>query len=428
MANTTASDLNALTKEIYGDRVIELPPKDIQLAKDLKFREAESTGRYFYQPVKLSHENGITYDNTGGAFQLNAVVPAIFEDAQVDGSAFLLKSAISYTQLAKLDTSKKGFQSGPARLMRDMNDSMWRRLEVNLFYGRAVDGLGLVDAGSSDLNGAGGTITVTIDRSQWAPGIWVASENTYVDFYHTISWTGGTITGTKRNAGRVFVQSVDAKNRVVVFDTSAGDTGTTFVAGDAIYFEGAFGVEAIGIAGTVDASDAGDTYWNIDSGTYSLWEANSFDVAGNLSLSKVYDVVEQATQKGFKGDCCMYIPTESYNDLAVTESTYRRYDSSYGKDEAETGYEKITFYGQTGMIEIKPSLYVKQGESFMIPKDGTRRLGATDITFKTPGYPKEALWHQLEEYAGVGLRSFSHQAYFADKPGQTVHATGVTST
>jgi hypothetical protein len=61
----------------------------------------------------------------------------------------------------------------------------------------------------------------------------------------------------------------------------------------------------------------------------------------------------------------------------------------------------------------------------MVPKEGGARIGASDVTFKLPGYGED-LFIQLPTAAGVALRAFSHQGFFFNKPAHMVRLTSIT--
>jgi len=408
----TATNLNSLAKEIYGDEVINLIPESMLMCKDYKFREAKSTGDNFIQPCKMTHEHGFTYSSEeADAFALNAAVPAIFKDAQVDGSSIVLRSALSYVQLAKLDNSKKGFMSAPSALLEDMNQSMWKRLEIAAFYGRSSTGIGVVSSVGSITSNAQDVI---ITQATFAPGFWTGSEGAYIDFYSDFS------AGTKRNSNDISINSATITDRTINIQLNASETGT-IATGDVIVWKGAYNTEPIGLDKIVNNTG---TLYNIDAGTYSLWQSSINSSVGAMTLADILETIDLAVNKGLEGDCNVYIPTIAYTPLSNEQSALRRHGDKI--KEANNGFTGLQFFHQTGVVNVKPSIYVKQGEFFVCPVVGGHRIGASDVTFKTPGMPDEELFHQLESSAGVGLRCFSHQAVFFEKPAHLAKGTGVT--
>lgn len=407
----TATDLNALAKEIYAPEVINAIPESMLFCKDYKFKEAASTGDKFVQPVKMSHEHGFTYssDQTD-AFDLNAAVPAIFKEAQVDGSAMVLRSVLSYVQLAKLNNSKKSFMTAPSALIEDMNQSTWKRIEIAAFYGRSAGGLGIVEAVDVTVPAAP---IVTITAASFAPGIWAGSENALIDVYTA---------DTKQNTLDVKISSASIKDRKLTLALSAGETGDV-VAGDIIFWKGAKESEPIGLDKIVN--NTGSLY-GIDASAYSMWKSSITSSVGALSLKAILELVDDAINKGLEGDVNVYIPSKAFTALSSEQAALRKFDASYKSDKGQNGFKGLTFWHQSGELRIKPSIYVKQGDVFICPVEGGHRIGASDVTFNTPGMNEEKMFHQLESNAGVGIRCFTHQSVFFEKPAHLSKGEGVT--
>lgn len=418
-----ATNLNALQKQIYADKVVNLIPDDTTLCKDYAFRSAASTGNQFVQPVKMSHESGFTYSNDDyQAFALNAEVPAVFKDALVNGSSIVLRSALGYVQLARLDNSKKGFMGAPAALIEDMNQSMWKRLEIAGFYGQSAGGLATLSAAASMAT----TMVLTISATTLAPGMWAGSEGSQIDLF-----TAGLL---KRNISPVVIKSADVAAGTLSCTVSAADvSGAVFAATDIIVWKGAFGEIATGAAATPIEPVGLDkiinnngTLYGIDASVYSLWKSSVKTSVGALTIKAILQTIDLAVAKGLKGDVNVYIPSKAFQSLSTVEMTYRRYDQSYEPKKAVAGVQALEFNHQMGRLFIKPSIYVKAGDFFVTPVEGGYRIGASDVTFNTPGYSNKDMFLQLTGEAGVGIRCFSHQAFFFEKPAHLAKGEGVT--
>ena len=418
-----ATNLNALQKQIYADKIINLIPDDTQLTKDYTFRSAASTGNQFVQPVKMSHESGFTYSNDDyAAFTLNSEVPAVFKDALVNGASIVLRSALGYVQLARLDNSKKGFMGAPAALIEDMNQAMWKRIEIAGFYGQSPNGLATLSAAASMAT----TMVVTISPDTLAPGIWAGAEGAQLDIY--------TSALNRRTANTVTIAAVDVTAGTLTLTVSAADvSGSTIAATDILVWGGAWGAPAQNAAATmiepvgVDRiiTNTGSLY-GIDASAYSLWKSSIKTSVGALTLKAILQTLDLAIAKGLKGDVNVYIPSKAFQSLSTVEATYRRYDQSYDAKKQETGAQSLVFNHQMGKLFVKPSIYVKASEFFCLPVDGGFRIGASDVTFNTPGREKDEMFLQLPNEAGIGLRCYSHQAFFFEKPAHLAKGTGVT--
>jgi len=71
------------------------------------------------------------------------------------------------------------------------------------------------------------------------------------------------------------------------------------------------------------------------------------------------------------------------------------------------------------VVEVIPSIYVKEGYAYVLATEDWIRVGATDITFKRPGYEGE-FFRELNDHAGYELRCYTDQALFCSRPGRSV--------
>jgi hypothetical protein len=88
-------------------------------------------------------------------------------------------------------------------------------------------------------------------------------------------------------------------------------------------------------------------------------------------------------------------------------------------DELRFGARRVTIVGHTGEMEIVPHLFVKRNDVFCMPKKmgAPIRVGATDVTFQTPGKGGEFFLHRPDN-AGYEVRCYSNQALFSPAPGR----------
>jgi hypothetical protein len=107
----------------------------------------------------------------------------------------------------------------------------------------------------------------------------------------------------------------------------------------------------------------------------------------------------------------------TWSDLLTEQTALRQYDSSYKSSSAEAGHQEITFYGQNGKVEILPSIFVKEGYSYVLCLDELLRIGSTDVTFKRPDQG-DTFFRELENAAGYELRAYSDQALLCFSPGK----------
>ena len=402
--NNNLTTLNGLFKEVYANKLENLIPDGVKLLNMIPFvSRAHQEGNLYHQPVVLGLEHGVTYSTGGDAFTLNSAIAGQIKDAQVQGAQLVLRSILSYTAAARsVGGGQKAFEDATKFLVGNMLRSVARKLEMELFYGQSGIGLVASVVGSE----------IFIQTSEWAPGIWAGSEQMPIDIRTGLS-------GSSR--GIANIQSVDMTGQGVVVDTVPA--GTT--AGDNVYVSGSFGNEFAGVYTILTNTG---TLFNINAATYSLWNGNQYACGGTaLSFTKIQSAVSRAVEKGLDSEVMVLVNPRGWANLLSDQAALRKYDSSYSKSEFDNGAESIKFYGQNGVIEIQPSIFVKQGYAFILCKDEWIRVGSTDITFKRPGQGEE-FFRDLETAAGYELRAFTDQAVFCSAPGKQVLMTGIVNT
>jgi hypothetical protein len=395
----TETSLNALYKEVYADGVANLIPENIKLLKMVPFKETDSPGDKFIQPVMLAHEHGFSVGT--GAYALNNSIAAVSAEAQVDGYQMLLRTAIGYDAADRMAGSKKSFVKWGDQLFMNMLNSISKRLEVLQMYGRT--GLGTVSA-----NAAG---VLTITTASWAPGIWAGAVGMELEAY--TATTGGT-----QHNGTLTVTAVDLDARTV---TVTG-TNAAVVANDILYYKGFYGAEQYGLDSII--TNTGNLY-NISAATYELWKGSSYAAGGALTAAKVLSAAAKVAERGCEEDLTFICSPKTWANLNSDQAALRAYDSSYGK-KADQGFEEIAYHGQNGLIKVVSSIYCKEGESFMFPVKRCKRIGSTDITFNRPGQ-SEKVFLELPSNAGFELRARSSQTLFCERPAYCTKITGIVN-
>ena len=265
-----------------------------------------------------------------------------------------------------------------------------------------------------------------VDRSQWATGLWAGKVGAELQFYQE---DNSTLISSSTDS--VFtISSIDpVYKRIGLTGTSTGVTAliavteANFDGGIRTYFNGTKGKDFLGIDQIITTSG---TLFGIVNTTYTLFKGNEYTASGTLSLSQIIAATENAVAQGLMEDVCAYVPISAWNTLAATESGLRRYDSSYKNSIAENGIQKLAFYGANGKIEIEPHPIVKAGEVFIIPKKQFIRVGATDVTFQTPGMDSTEIFLQLPSNAGYEVRAYADQALLCMAPAKCTKVTGFT--
>jgi len=263
-----------------------------------------------------------------------------------------------------------------------------------------------------------------IDKAQWATGLWAGKVGAQLQFYKDDN-------STLINTVDITISSIDPVYKRIGL-TAATSQGITdimaivqadFNGGIYVYFNGTKGKDFLGIDQIITTSG---TLFGINNTTYSLFKGNEYTASGALSLSQIIAATENAVAQGLMEDVCAYVPISAWNTLASTEAGLRRYDSSYKNGIAENGVQSLAFYGANGKIEIEPHPIVKAGEVFIIPKKQFIRVGATDVTFQTPGMDSTEIFLQLPSNAGYEVRAYADQALLCMAPAKCTKVTGFT--
>lgn len=421
---TDPAQLDGLFKEAYGDSVENLVPECSLIQKAVKFVSADKeTGNKYNQPVSLSQEHGITYAApAAGAFSLNESIAMTMQNAEIQGSQLLLRSALSYDAAAKASNGKKAFMKATELLFENMVESMSKRLELSLLYGQSLTGIGQPSS-ATNINTTSTTLAIT--AATWATGIWAGLENATIDLYNDTDGSPTKINTT----GALVVTSVNLDAKTVVVTGAAADItaidALTYSGDEALYFEGAQANEMAGIDKIITNTG---TLFGIDAGTYNLWKGNTYAAGGaDLTIGKILKGMAQAVGRGLDEQVKVFVSPVTWENLNDDLAALRSFDHSYKKSMAEQGNEAITYYGQSGKIEVHSHLFMKEGEAFAFPVSKARRIGAQDISFKTPGGRNDEIFRHLENRAGYEVRSYTDQAILFEKPAAAIKFTGIVN-
>jgi hypothetical protein len=429
VANTltapSTADLSGNFMEVYGDSLKDLIPLSTQLMKRVPFKETEKVGNKFHQPVVVKTEHGFTYAAPNmGAFALGAFSSLQTADAQVDGSNLVLASAVDYESAARGAVSKAAFAEVTGLKVKHMTANTRKRLEISAWYGQM--GLGTINAKAS-VDGTNEKLTLT--QANFAPLIWAGSAGARV----TIDNGSGTQVGS----GSFTITKVDVSdgNRFVWVSGASGDitalNGITPSDSHRIFFEssvnyGAFAhADMMGVHAQLTTSGS---VLGIDNTVYDQWAPNSFAVGGALNYKGINDAIAMAVSRGLDEDAEVFVSYRTFGNLISDLAALRIIDSSYDPKKAVAGHESIEFHALNGKVSVTPSGYVKQAFGYILPTKDMVRVGATDLTFSTPGSKGGDIFFQLPSNAGFGLRCYSHQGVALLAPSKAVILTGIVNT
>lgn len=359
------------------------------------------------------------------------------QDAQVQGAQMLLRSAMSYDAAARSSNSKKAFVKGTELLVENMMESLTKRLEISLLHGQR--GIAEIAVGGFDESAPGSTTaSFVITDASFAAGIWSGIEGAKLVFFSDSSDTisAGTNLDTNSDADKnLIVTAVNVDTKTITVSGSAGaieDINDISVSKALrVYFKGT--VSGTGVSFTSNEmaglrkiiSNTG-VLFNINAATYNLWKGNDATTSGKITFDKVLSAVGKAVQRGLNEKVVACVNPDTWAALASELAALRRLDGSYDKRKGENGHESLVYYGQNGEIELISHNVVKAGEIYIFPPKRCKRIGAQEISFKTPGRDDEIFLH-LPNNAGFELRLYSDQSLFVETPARCVYLTGFTN-
>ena len=159
------------------------------------------------------------------------------------------------------------------------------------------------------------------------------------------------------------------------------------------------------------------TLFNISAATFDLWKSNVIDnAAGKLTFLALQNAVATAVGRGLDSEVDVLVNPKVWANLVTSQSGARRFDSSYKKNNVENGATKLTFYSQNGTMNITPSLYVKEGDCFILPFEHIQRIGSMDIEFMPQVMGSDEFFQYVPGFNAYELRLWTNQQIFITLP------------
>lgn len=401
MATTnTPTTLASRLKEVYPNGISSIVPAANELyGKRLKFRKDLEHGKKIVFDVNLAPEQGFTV-GTGDVTLLGAVAQTS-ASAEVTGVSVVLQSNVSYDLISRAKTNKQAFAAFHDQKFIGAAEAFMQRCEI-LAMGYGRQGLGVL---SADDDGAGG---LTISKASWCPALWLTMIGATIQSYTAL-------TGGSQHDGDMVVTAVDVANRKI----TVSGTSTSQATNDILFLKGHRGTAPVGL---MDIAKNTGTLYNISASTYDLWKANSYDVGTSaLTLGKIALAAAKSADKGCVDDLTCLVPPAVFQNLVSDQAALRDHGADYNKNEAETGWESICFWGATGKIKVVPYIFCKQGEFVMFPEKYSYVLGSEEGTNQVG--PGGDIVFDLESTAAKQMRMFADFTVFCERPGYITYGT-----
>lgn len=396
MSTNTPTTIASRLKEVYPQGVSVLVPSANELhGKRLKFRQDLENGKQTVFDIQLSGSQGFTVGT--GEVTLNGAVAQESASATITGFTVVLQDNVSYDAITRAKTSKQAFATFNDKKYIPSAESYRTRLEL-LAMGYGRQGLGIVSANSS------GVLTIT--PASWCSAMLLTCKNAVVE-----AFTSG---GTQHN-GDLTLSSISTTNHTI---TVTG-TSSAVVANDIIYLKGHRTNSPYGL---IDIAKNTGTLYGISAATQDLWAGNSYDVGTSaLTLGKVSMASALAADKGCNEKLTCLVPNKAFQAMVNDQAALREYGANYNGKKAETGFESIVFHGATGIIEIVPYMFSKEGEFVMFPERWVYLIGSEEMTNQV-GQSGD-IYFDLESTSAKQLRWYSDWTVFSERPGFFVIGT-----
>lgn len=423
----TLTTMNGLVKEVYAKQIQNAVPDVAILLKEFPFSPSAAVGNLYHQPVILQNEVGFTYDagNDTTAIGYNPALPMQMKDAQVSPTQLLLKSIIGYEVIHRAKAAgDKAFEAATMLLVKNMVDSMALRIEMSMLYGGSTLAT-FASAGSVTGTGNNTQVTLTVNLSQWAVGLWQGQETSYLDFYNASTPLNSTSCTT--SAPQLLTVNPAAKTITIIGNSTDINNIATNVAVATVFWGGAKGNEMVGLKTIL--SNSGSLF-NIDASVYDLWRGNVVTLSSvSLTQAIIQQAVAVAAGRGLmKEELLLVCSTEGWADLMSSQAALRMYDSSYSSSKMENGADELVFNSQNGRIRVVAHPMCKDGDAFLLPTKQIIRIGATEPTFEQPGFAARLPFVPMENQAALQIVRYSSQQIFLKTPARAVYITGIVNT
>ena len=406
----TVSSLNGSFKQRHLPKLEKLVGDDHQLVRDIPFEEGVKLGAQFRQPVYLTRPHGITFASSDSAPTLNSPIAAQTKELSFDAYQLIMRERISYDAADRMASSDAAYVTATGELPTWLRMAHLHYVEMMLWYGQTTNGIGVVSSISGN--------TLTLTAADWAPALWVGSENMRVDVY-----TSGTYTKT------VSVVSYDLDAASTFGGTVTVDSAVGVTAADTLHPAGSVGNSYRGID---DIITERTSQFGQNPPTYHLLKGVTQTCStGRLKFLTMLQGLAKAKAKGMSKKAKLYISEFTFPDLidevdAARTDPQRASKMGLRGSEIERGADSITLNSPTGKLEVQVSSYCKRGMAFGLIQDGSwSRHGTSDVTFRVPGSRDEEFYMHLQDIAGYELRSWANFANYTPRAGSNVKFTNI---
>lgn len=412
-------------KERYG-KLSDTIPKFGVMRERIAFKNSERIGDSYHFPVRVQRSHGWTLQggsSAADAFALNAVKTGQMRDAQVTGSAFVMRESFGYVALSRATDNIVAFGDLFDESVEDITNTANAVQEICHLYGQTNLGA-VVAAGSSSA-----TVSYSLTAASSSLGMMSQLEGAYVDVYNAARTTKRNTTGTLEVT---LVDWDDTNQRVTFSLTGAAGDNAAVQAGDVLVLRGAdVATSEEEFAGLDKIATNTGTLFNISAATDKVWKANVM-TAGSAALNfqRLTRAAVPIAARSGESMASALVSLPTWADINNDSAALRRLSASEGK--LSFGAKSISYHGVSGELELIPHPFLKHGEAFIVDFEQFRRVGSSDLTFETPeatlngGQTRYII--PLASNAGCEIRCWWDQGLVNRKPRSITKVTDIVNT
>ena len=436
MATTnTATELGALLKNVYANGVVEAYGFDAPLMSRLiKFDYQEAgIGNTYNQPVELKLEHSITSsaaDVTPTFLALNA---GISQNAISGGMQKFGRASVNYDMLERARAAgPKAFESAGKRVTKRLALSHLKRLEIECSTGRRGIAKG------SAISGTSTTRALVVSAETWSAARFAGMEGATLTSTDSDGTTArAPVTGAVSTFYLVSVDTTTRTLNVAGNSTDMTSLDTSWPAGGWLFFEsngtGATGSPELGgtteMAGLDAWCNMSGTWFNIVTGTYSLWNPNVYSTStGVIGYGKLFEAIEMIGAYGRVKKLVALCSLKAFGVLNTDIAALRNYDSSYKQTKGAMGNSGLEFSTSVGTVELLPHPFQSDGIIHIFAPDEVLRTGACDIKFiqRGDGSGSNNIVLESSTTPAGEMRTHSNQQMFCEQPRHLALLSGIT--
>lgn len=420
----TITQANGVLKPVFG-KLVNVLPEAALLQKKYPLDTANAVGDHFEEPVVVRMPHGHSFNGKdGGVVALNSPLAGKTVPAKVYPYEYVLREQISY---GLLDRAKNGGEAAFVSAMglegKMMALSGRTILECSTLHGR--QGIGTVASSIA-------THVITLTAASLAPGILACLEGARIDVFQADL-------STKR-ALNLLVSAVDVDaGTITVIDLgmSGADAGAeddaNIVATDVVFFGGSLtngGTwnEQIGIGKQLAGDNGSGTtgsYFDIDKAVYSAWRATVISSVGEFSVGALVNAAMKSMNRGFaSGELTAIMPPRAWGVVDSALATNEQFQGGYTASR-KTGTDDIEVRANGIKISLMAHPFQKQGQTYLLPSEYVKRIGALDFTFAKAGSTEEFL-RDVPGYNAMERQVRAQWQIFVEKPSYATLMTGIT--